>query len=270
MNGSRVESVMDPYVGLWDRLSLEERGELDTTTQVRWLQSNALYCDVRIPGGRPSFAGITRLEECSDEQLRWLMTQQGFAGTLLVEQGTCHWLRSIDYQPDRRVPDRARMRFETHYVIEQGVHLPYREVWRKLAPATGEIAALERVPTGDDLRHGFFVAVGDWFMYARERSWRPPQAESLLALVDAAADPRAELLRAADFEISFGYRRGGLRPWEISLSTLPFREGVALDLPERLSSPFREGGAYYCTDTGNGGRARWRVLEWSGDFSWSD
>ena len=42
--------------------------------------------DIRIPAGRPDFSGVQRLEDCSDAQLAWLATQQGFAGVTTVDE----------------------------------------------------------------------------------------------------------------------------------------------------------------------------------------
>ncbi|RCX24769.1 hypothetical protein [Thioalbus denitrificans] len=265
----RLNAVPANYLGLWGRISLEDDRGLDTASQVVWLQSRSFCCDLRVPAERPDFSGVESLDGCTDRQLRWLMGQQGFAGQLLVEESTCHWLRAIDFQPDRALRDVGRMRFSPDYVVEEGVHAPYREVWRRLPPASGEQAVLELMPEDGDLRRSFLVVVGDWFMYARERGWRPPQAPDLAHLVDAAPERRALLLRLADFEISFGLRRGGMGPWEIRLSTLPFREGRSLDLAGRLSPARRESGGLYCHETTGAGRRRWRVMEWSGGFQWA-
>jgi hypothetical protein len=42
------------------------------------------------------------------------------------------------------------------------------------------------------------------------------------------------LIALLDFEISLGRRRGGALPWQITLSTLPFREGRTLTPSERM------------------------------------
>lgn len=212
--------VPPEYVGLWRRESIEIDGEWDTSTRVYWLQTGSLYADIRIPAGRPAFDGIRSLDECSPEQLRWLAGQEGFAGCLHVDGETCRWERALDYQPPG-LPDIGRMRFHDGGIAtEDGVLAEYREQWRRIAPGPHRLAV-----TLDGGRPGLVVAVGDWFMAALGRE-RPLTVDSQWDDAGLGNAPRtAELL---DCELSLGRIGGGSVPWEITLSTLPFREGEPL------------------------------------------
>ena len=75
---------------------------------------------------------------------------------------------------------------------------------------------------------GVLLIAGDCFMFARDRGVYALQAESLQVLAECKDYGAEELIPLLDFEISYGLRAGGSMPWEIKLSTLPFREGTAL------------------------------------------
>lgn len=212
--------VPPEYVGLWRRDGIEIDGEWNTATRVYWLQTGSLYADIRIPTGRPAFDGIRSLDHCSPEQLRWLAGQEGFAGCLHVDGETCRWERALDYQPPG-LPDIGRMRFHAGGVAtEDGVLAEYREEWRRIVPGTERLAVKL-----DGCRPGLLVAVGDWFLAAFGRE-APLRVRSLAAAIEPAEAPRAAAL--LDCELSLGRIRGGSRPWEITLSTLPYREGESL------------------------------------------
>jgi hypothetical protein len=67
--------------------------------------------------------------------------------------------------------------------------------------------------------------------YVRDRAVPLPEAKSLRELVDDPNRGRAAKISYLDCEISAGRARGGARPWAIERSTLPWREGCALDPP---------------------------------------
>lgn len=208
--------VPPEYIGLWRREGIEINGEWDTDTRVYWLQTGSLYADIRIPPDRPGFDGVSTLADCTPEQLRWLAGQEGFAGCLHVDGDTCRWERALDYQPPG-LPDIGRMRFDAGDALtEEGVLAEYREQWRRVDPGPGRLAVML---SGD--RPGLLVAVGDWFLAAVGRK-TPLKGVSLR---DAGANSLNEHL---DFELSLGRIRGGGIPWEIVLSTLPYREGEPL------------------------------------------
>ena len=92
--------------GLWRRLALERGdGTGDIETFVVWLQTGSLYADLRIPAGRPDFAGVTHLDEVSAEAATWLARQEGFAGPLHLDDDDAHWIRDIDFAPLAGPPD---------------------------------------------------------------------------------------------------------------------------------------------------------------------
>ncbi|HEY8517330.1 MAG TPA: hypothetical protein VIS07_17605 [Candidatus Binatia bacterium] len=219
--------------GLWRRVSYERPdAPPDTTTRVYWLQTPTLYVDLRVPAARDVGAcgAGARLEELSDALLATLATQEGFAGWTSLEGNLCRWHRDIDFQPPSGVPDEGRLEIDGDCIVEHGVHVPYREVWRRVPGSTGDWLAGRAV--GDAASGGrttYLVAGGDWFLYARSRRSRElPRTDSLADLIAARTLERAELVELLDFEISLGRRDGGAQPWQIVLSTLPFREGATL------------------------------------------
>lgn len=227
--------VPDYYLGVWQRLSLESAAGVDTATRVYWLQTPVLHADIRVPADRPDFSAKQGLQDLSIGELRLLSRQQGFAGVTLVEGDTCLWRRHIDYQPPTGGRDIGRMAFDNDRIVEDGLESSYREVWQRLPDGMGETIALRfleaHVSGGLAVpRKGYLVASGDYFIFARDRAAMLPKAPSLAALL-AESDSslsRDQIIDILDFEISFGRRQGGDAPWEIQLSTLPFREGQAL------------------------------------------
>ncbi len=215
--------VPERYIGLWQRRLLQDAQGEDRTTQVYWLQTGSLYADIRIPVS----SGDRSMPET-------LAQQQGFAGTLKVEEDVLTWRRWLNYQPPDPVPDSGRMRFTgLNEMLEEGVHAQYQEIWERIGPASGDRAAFElQVEYGSGemprRRAGVLVMVGDYFMYTLDRLTALPAGRSLAELLqDSRLDAR-QREQLFGCEISFGRRRMGVTPWEITLSTLPKHEGRSL------------------------------------------
>ncbi len=267
--------VPERYVGLWRRLSLEDgAGRVDLTTEVYWLQTHGLYADLRVPMPRPPFARGVVLQAMTPAQQQWLATQEGFAGTLEVAGSRCTWHRTLDYQPPGAVSDTGETRFEDDgLLIEEGVHIPYREVWQRQDTGS-DVLAMElldevRADGRRWARRGVWVAVGDYFIYGVDRMSSLRAAGSLADLLTMRGpESGAPFL---DCEISFGLRTGGRRPWEICLSTVPGREGAGVVDPLR---PPRVDNSGICvqriaTPAGPVTR-RWTVRELSAGIRWLD
>lgn len=237
--------VPPAFRGVWRRSLLAAPGVNDTTTQVFWMQASRWHADIRIPADRPDFGGVQSLDDCSDEQLTWLATQQGFAGITTVDRATTetHWLRQVDFQPPAEFPDAGHASFENGMLVETGIHTDYVEHWH-LVPGSDDGFSVFRCL--DDGPPAFLLTAGALVMYVRSRS----------VAFDIQGWAHGEALRRQlDFEISFGERNAG--GWQIRHSTLPWREGaqVALTLVER-----DDGSVLLDVD---GRPSRWEVLEWT-------
>jgi hypothetical protein len=212
MNGPPVP---ERYHGVWARTLLETPAGRDTTTFVRWLQTEHWHADLRIP-----------LTARAGEGAGDLALQQGFCGITTVEQQAgrevCTWQRRLDFQPPGLTPDAGYIEFDgTERLVETGVHGSYLEVWERLPGSAGPVAMLEFI--GDDGCRSRWLRAGAWAMRIRPRALGWPAdtraGESLAELVQRHPAARAGLL---DFEISFGPLRdtpAGLY-WQIEQSTL--------------------------------------------------
>lgn len=220
-------SVPQHLCGLWQRVSLETPdAPRDTTTRVFWLQTPTLFADIRIPSTRAVQRGRARLDEYSCDELAALAQQDGFAGHTMLDGDRCRWERTTSFQPPTGFPDEGKLTFDGEEIVEDGIHVPYREVWRRVPQSTGEWIAQRSADR-------YLVAGGDWFLLVRARREATlEQAPSLLHLGAARSNCRDGLIALLDFEISLGRRRGDA-PWRIELSTLPFREGRTLEPAER-------------------------------------
>ncbi|MHB1333123.1 MAG: hypothetical protein ACYCY1_11045 [Sulfuriferula sp.] len=225
--------VPDHYLGVWQRLSLENAAGVDTATRVYWLQTPVLHADIRVPADRTDFRKKYALQDLTIAELRQLARQQGFAGVTLVEGDTCLWRRHIDYQPPTSGRDIGRMTFNADRIVEDGLESSYREVWQRLPDSTGANIALrfaEELASGGCAvpRKGYLVASGDYFIFVRDRVKPLPESPPLALLLEAPTLTPDQIIAMLDCEISFGRRVGGGKLWEIQLSTLPFRERQAL------------------------------------------
>lgn len=258
--------VPDAYLGVWQRALLETPSLRDTCSQVWWLQTPRWHADLRIPPGRPDFSGVDQLADCSDAQLAWLATQEGFCGLTQVNGDHCIWHRQADFQPASGRRDIGRMAFDGERVTETGVDSDYLEIWERLPRSRGGSAALELLVERGELpaRPTWLLLAGDCFIFVRARAH--PRSGSRHGTADLAGQrtgtrrDRAQLLEWLDMEISLGYLNG-IAPGHIRHSTLPFREGHCLIRPGALQ---RRG--HQVVIEGDNER-RWRILDWRLDPS---
>jgi len=225
--------VPQQYLGVWQRKHLESASGVDDSSQVFWLQTPVLHADIRIPADRPAFRNKTSLQDFSQYELRQLAAQKGFAGETSVVGKSCLWLRHLDYQPARNEHDIGYMEFKGNQLVETGLANNYFEIWERLPDSQGAAYAFQFSETNSTCHSataqaGILVVSGDYFIFVRDRAAVLPSALSLDALLSEATLSRQQCIELLDFEVSFGRVAGGKSPWEIQLSTLPFREGMAL------------------------------------------
>lgn len=222
-----ITEVPDQFTGAWQRTAPDNARSF-------WLQSHRLHAYLTIPHGRPDFSDKSTLAECSFDELMWLAGQDGAAGACIVESSdVLHRRRQIDYAPTRGKPFLRRMRREGMLLHEESLRGTDPATWQNISGDGAEIIAFrfqdEAMSTDfPEPCKGVLLIAGDCFIFARDRGVYALQAESLQVLAECKDYGAEELIPLLDFEISFGLRTGGAMPWEITLSTLPFREGKAL------------------------------------------
>lgn len=215
--------------GLWRRLSLEwggGRGDVETT--VFWLQTESLYCDIRLPLRRPR-PGLRGFADLTAEDAVLLARQEAFAGRLTVTGGVCEWERWIDYAPTGS-PDRGRCTRAGRMLVETGAEADYVEHWWQALDEKAPVLA-----SVYDHRKGVIaVAAGQTIMTAVDRRAVRPPPGSLQAAAAFAAKARdaAALTDLLDCEIAMGTLSADGATWTVSLSTLPWSVG------EQRLSPF--------------------------------
>jgi hypothetical protein len=123
----------DHLQGHWQRDWIKAPGFEDGSTCVHWLQSGALFADLRIPLKRPNAAGLSCLADFDASALLVLMKAEGFAGHITVEDGKCTWHRQINWHGVPEQSDIGLMSFDdAGCLIEDGVLAEYRELWQAM------------------------------------------------------------------------------------------------------------------------------------------
>jgi len=221
------------YLGVWQRTFLQSVAGVDKSSRVYWLQTPVLHADIRIPADRPAFKDKKSLLDFSLSELQQLARQKGFAGETSVIGNSCLWLRHIDFQPPGFGHDIGNMEFSGTQILETGIAGNYSEIWERLPDSQGATYAFQfeeensAYPTYKP-QSGILVVSGDYFIFARDRVIALPQSLSLETLLIEKKFTQPQLIELLDFEVSFGRVANGNIPWEIQLSTLPFREGNSL------------------------------------------
>jgi hypothetical protein len=260
-----MPTVPAEYRGLWRRRLFETPAGIDRDSSVYWLQTAALYADIRVPAARRSRA---RLAQCPESELGVLARQQGFAGILEVDGDVLHWRRWLDFQPPGAL-DIGRVHFADGVLVEEGVHADYREEWERVSSPGDDLLALsleiEHYSTGSSLkRAGVLVAIDGYYMLAVARRASLPAATDLSELVVGERYPLDTRRGFLDCAIDFGLRHADGN-WEVRLSTLPPREGFGFN---ELHGGWRtDGDDYFEQASPDGARRRWRVMERGRGFS---
>lgn len=207
------------YRGVWRRTLLEGDGlHTDTRSTVLWLQTTRWHADLRLPAGRPDFAGVHDVTGCSSAQRIWLARQHGFSGVTEVHGDRCHWHHDLDFKPTTSIRDIGTMIFHADgtTVEEYGVDTDYHETWQRLPGSIGPSAAW----CGCESPQSRLLVAGDCFFLVRPgvRASTPANSRAATAL------------EIPDYpELSYGRIGGADKQWLILHSTLPWREGQSLD-----------------------------------------
>ncbi len=82
--------------------------------------------------------------------------------------------------------------------------------------------------------HEILSVAGDHYIYARNRSFDLPMADSLAALIKKEKYKRKQIIEILNMEVSHGFVLGGRVPWEVQFSTLPYKEEKPLDFASEI------------------------------------
>lgn len=229
-----MTAVPQHYRGLWRRTLLTAPGVVDDSTIVLWMQTPQWHADLRIPIDRPDFTGCAGLEDCNADHLLGLLRQEGFAGITAVDGDTCEWHRQFDYRSSGS-RDIGTMRFtpEGDAVDEFGVEADYVERWERVSAADGMQAVLMNADRPVPV---VWLQSGSHFMRVRQRLLTPAETDAAWRALRAGTAGVQTLRRLADFAIDFGDIEG--TEGCIRHSTLPWREGARLSLPEHIFVPY--------------------------------
>ncbi len=224
----RLADLPACWHGLWERTLLERRGPgtltNDRPAHVYWLQTSKWHADLRIPLERPDYSGVKCLDDCDDEQLRFLARQEAFCGLTRVEGNICTWSRLFDLSPGTAL-DVARMQFESDFlIIETGIAEDYLEHWT-LVPKSRPDGDEEPIQETDN--ETFLLRSGNWSIWVTPRPSPPAHFDPY---ADACTRDRAQLIWQASLAMSLCERTPV--GWTVRLSTLPWLEDCVLTPPK--------------------------------------
>jgi hypothetical protein len=213
---------------MWRRsLIVHADGSRDATAQVRWLQAQSLFVDLRQAAALPDFLTLHCLNDLDAVHCTQLALQEGFAGRFGFDGGCFEWQRLIDFQPRSGGADAARLWWEGETLMEEGRDVPYLEYWqRDPTVVTRPLAALRlREPQAGAT--AIALQLGTVFMYARDRQVELPAGTQLAECVAGAAS-LAAARALLDCEITLG--SAGFGGNVILASTHPWRVAAYFEL----------------------------------------
>jgi hypothetical protein len=234
------QPVPDWLAASWERLWVINgaSGPPTNTVNVRNIQTPILFGDCRIPKDRPRYPKATSLEDLTDKELETLYPQEGFSGNTTVEGYIVTWHHEITYQPPDGTIDIGRIELQAgRGMFEHGVQSAYTEHWWRLEDAGGDFLGIQtfrNLGKGRQRLHEILSVAGDHFIYARNRAFDLPMADSLAALIKEKKYKRKEIIAILDMEVSHGFVLGGRVPWEVQFSTLPYKEERPLDFASTI------------------------------------
>lgn len=239
----------------WQRLWVinNNQGPPKDTVNVRNIQTPTLFGDCRIPKDRPAFPDAKSLADLTDAQLKTLYSQEGFSGYTTVDGYIITWHHEIGYQPPDGTIDIGR--FEIlggRNVLEHGVQAVYLEHWWRLEQSGGDflgVKVMRKLGDGRQRVHEILSVSGDHFIYARNRDFDLPMANSLADLIQQEKYTRKQILAVLDCEVSHGFVLGGRQPWDVQFSTLPFKENKPLDFAAQIVVDPKTGALSHHGDT---------------------
>src|SRR6516165_6831521 len=182
--------------GVWSREWIQEGKEKSSTLDVHYLQTPRYFADIRILKKRPGVSNARSFSDLTDEQLRLLAGQNGYAGQTTLVGTIATWHADIAFRPPDGSPDEGRLERVSHdHIFEHGLDGSYIESWRFLTNGQGRFLVIRMQHSGRLLRT--LVVVGTQFVYVRNRAKDLPLSPSFDALFKATNATRDDLAPAS-------------------------------------------------------------------------
>jgi hypothetical protein len=230
-------TVPDVMTGCWRRSWIEfADGTIDDTSTVVWLQTQSRMADVRIAADRPELSARTGLHDCTVDELLAISRSDSSSGytecsPLVVgvdglRSATASWHtrgHGVNFQPVSAFPEPGQMTWDAGgtIMVERAPSGAYVEEWR-LVPGSRSLLCVTQIGACAIYR------AGDIAVFVRDRAIDIPRPARLPELMDEYAQDRAMMEALLDCEFSVAERTGAV--WVITASTLPWREGMVLDV----------------------------------------
>jgi len=279
------QTVPDYAIGCMDRAYITiNDGDRDLSIAI-WIQTESQYFDLRIRQDRPQLRHLRSLAEYGREDLLQIAKQSGDTGVCTVKNDVATWASFGDrfgfYCDDVAVfPDDGRLDPLENIIYEYDTpksNFRYKEAWVKQPYDHGLIAHLTLCEEHQPERElATLVVTGRYAGFVESATNTDTNDntnnnannntnnnannnESTLEEQLAAAENDLSRMRSIlNCEASYAIRTRADTPYIIRHSTLPFREGNALDVPVMNRRILERGRMLPASRVG----AIWRVESW--------
>ena len=162
-------------------------------------------------------SGLSCLSDLPQQSLAPLLTSEGFAGHITVQNSQCTWHRAVNWHGVPGRPDTGLMSLAKEGLVEDGVHAEYRELWQ--AVPEHDLNGM-RVRFGD--MTGVLISSDQVFLLGIGPTPQGTTERLLADLAEESADRRA-LRQVFESEYVMGVWDG--TTGRAQMSTNPFQEG---------------------------------------------
>jgi hypothetical protein len=229
-------TVPDWLMGCWRRRSITfADGSEESDGTVIWLQTASHYADLRIPAGRIDLSHRECLQDCTIDELIALAHQQSSGGICELNDGRARWRGGLRFHAFDAWPEAGDLRRVGSCLIEFAESGTYVEDWRLQDDSGGPFISCELVAERDPAsnttlrNNGLLVRAGRHAVLIRDRAVALPRQAPLAELVLDYRRDKSMLVQLLDLECSYARCSGADNEFVIYRSTLPFREGWAID-----------------------------------------
>lgn len=229
------QSVPAWTIGCFRRRSITYyTGQMDTATEVWWLQSYGLTADLRLWPDQPALKEKPYPNGCTPDELTALAQVEGGIAETRWNGSQMSWDNWTAFQLHDKWPEPGKLYRVGDCLIEFAPSGAYVEDWRRQPASEGLLVGLrlidERNSETDELlyRGGGLIICGDHAALIRGRKQPIETDQKLADFLSAHLENQTKISEIFNFETSYGRRSSVDHPYLVESSTHPLRQGNLL------------------------------------------